>query len=169
MWTVDEVDEVLGADDGGLFRAAFGVTSGGNFSDPHHPDLTGRNVLTNRFEAEALAAERSMSRAELEGRLAGLRTRMFEARDQRVYPGLDHKVLTSWNGLMLGAISEAARVFDVPEWRAAAVANAGFLRSRLWIEHRLCHTYKDGVARIDGMLEDYAYLTCIGRPVKRSI
>ena len=108
VWTEDEVDQVLGAEDGEKFRRAYGVSAEGNFHDPHHPELTGRNVLTNRFDADVLADELAMPREELVGKLDAMRTSMFNARHKRIYPGLDDKILASWNGLMLAAISEAA-------------------------------------------------------------
>jgi uncharacterized protein YyaL (SSP411 family) len=87
-----------------------------------------------------------------------VRARLLTVRSQRIAPGLDDKVLTSWNGLLLGALAEAARVLGDDALREAAVRLGTFLRDEMWREGRLLHTWKDGLARIDGMLEDYAYL-----------
>jgi hypothetical protein len=74
-----------------------------------------------------------------------------------VPPGLDDKILASWNGLALAAFAEAARVLDDDSYRALAEANAAFVLGKMWRDGRLLHSYKNGVAKIDGMLEDYAY------------
>lgn len=76
----------------------------------------------------------------------------------RVWPGRDDKVITSWNGMMLRAFAEASRTLGRSDYRNVAVKNAEFLLSTLRRDGRLLHTYKDGVAKIEGFLEDYANL-----------
>jgi len=156
VWTLDEVRDVLGEDDARLFARAFPMTEGGNFYDPHHMELEGRNVLTRRYRSE-VPAEFGMTAAEFEVRIEELRPRLLEARSKRVPPGLDDKVLTSWNGLVLAAFAEAGRVLAEPRYVDIARANAGFVRDHVVVDGRLLHTWKDGKARIDGMLEDYTY------------
>jgi uncharacterized protein len=156
VWTIAEIEALLGAD-AALFEAYFGVTAEGNFRDPHHPELTGRNVLTNRADHAALAARFGLSVEALDAKVAELRAQVLAVRDGRIPPGLDDKVLTSWNGLVLAAFAEAARVLGEPRWRAIAERNAAFVRERLWNDGRLLHTYKAGRATVAGMLEDYAY------------
>jgi len=78
-------------------------------------------------------------------------------REARVHPGLDDKVLTSWNGLALAAFAEAARVLGDEGYRSVAERNAAFIRAHMWRDGRLLHTYKRGTARIDGLIEDYAF------------
>jgi len=157
VWTPDEVAAVLGDDDAALLNAVFAVTPDGNFLDPHHPELGRRTVLSRPRPLDAVAAERGIAVDELEGRVAGWRDRMWRAREERVHPGLDDKVLTSWNGLALAAFAEAGRVLDDERYREIARRNAGFVRARLWRDGRLRHVSTRGEARIDGMLEDYAY------------
>ncbi|MQA00088.1 MAG: DUF255 domain-containing protein [Dehalococcoidia bacterium] len=156
VWTPDEVTEVLG-EDAPLFNAVFGVSPEGNFEDPHHPEFGRRNVLSRPRLLLDVAAEFGMAPGDLETGVDEMRTRMLEAREQRVRPGLDDKVLTSWNGLALAAFAEAGRILGDDESLAVALRNARFVRERLWQDGRLLHTYKQGVARIDGLLEDYAY------------
>ena len=152
LWTVDQVADLLG-DDGGAFNQLFGVTREGNFYDPHNPELIGRNVLTRRTDPFPGGEDAGAFAARIEG----WRRALFEARAKRIPPQTDDKVLTSWNGLALAAFAEAARVFDDPRLREIAEGNARFVRERMWSGGTLLHTYKDGVARINGMLEDYAY------------
>jgi hypothetical protein len=91
--------------------------------------------------------------------LSEARRRLFESREQRVHPGRDEKVLTSWNGLMLAAFAEAARTLNRLDYREVAERNAEFLLRELRQENgRLVRTWKAGEAKLNGYLEDYAYL-----------
>jgi hypothetical protein len=156
VWTVAEVERALG-DDAALFSAHYGVTPEGNFEDPHHPELAGRNVLTTRRAVAEVAAEFGLTPDQAEAKLAAALAKLLAERETRVRPGLDDKVLTSWNGLALAAFAEAARVLGDERYRAIAGRNAAFVRENLWRDGRLLHTYKAGVAKVDGLLEDYAY------------
>ncbi|MGD1993280.1 MAG: thioredoxin domain-containing protein [Anaerolineae bacterium] len=138
VWTPDEIRDVLG-DEADPFIAAYGVTGGGNFE--------GKNILTFSGTAEERVA------------LAEARQRMLEARDSRIHPGRDEKVLASWNGLMLAAFAEAARTLRRDDYHQIAQRNAEFvLREMMTAQHRLWHTWKDGQAKVNGYLEDHAYL-----------
>jgi uncharacterized protein YyaL (SSP411 family) len=139
VWTPDEVREVLG-NDADAFMDAYGVTPGGNFE--------GKNILEFVGDVEQRPA------------LAGARRRLFEAREKRMHPGRDEKVLTSWNGLMLAASAEAARTLNRDDYSQVAERNAGFLLHKLREEKngRLLHSWKERDARLNGYLEDYAYL-----------
>ena len=152
LWTGDQVADLLG-DDAAAFNQIFGVSAEGNFYDPHNPELVGRNVLSRRTDP----FPRPSDPAALAECIEGWKRTLFEARARRIPPQTDDKVLTSWNGLALAAFAEAARVLGDPHLRDIAVRNARFVRERMWSGGVLLHTYKDGVARIEGMLEDYAY------------
>jgi hypothetical protein len=91
-------------------------------------------------------------------RLESARSKLFAAREQRVRPGRDDKLLTGWNALMVGALARAARVFDEREWRDAAQRAVDFLRTALWHDSKLLATYKDGRAHLNAYLDDHAYL-----------
>ncbi|WP_322795994.1 thioredoxin domain-containing protein [Tepidiforma sp.] len=156
LWTVAEIEAVLG-EDAPLALAWYGVTEQGNFFDPHHPELTGRSVLTARPDLEDLERRFGGDLDAILERVESIQQRLFEARQARVRPGLDDKVLTSWNGLALAAFAEAARVLDEPAYRQAAIELATFLRENLWRQGVLYHTWKAGQARVPGMLEDYTY------------
>ena len=157
VWTAAEVDSALGPEDGPLARALFGVGSEGNFRDPHHPDLTGRSVLSRQRPLADLSDQIGPDPEAVGHRIEGWRAELGRVREGRVAPGLDDKVLTSWNGLMLAAFAEAGRVLGDERYLQAALRNARFVRQELWNQGRLLHTYKQGIARIDGMLEDHAY------------
>ena len=157
VWTPDEVEAVLGAEDGRWFSEIFQVAENGNFEDPHHPEFGRRSVPSRYRSLDAVARELGQEASELAARLPGWREALLAERERRVRPGLDDKVLTSWNGLALAAFAEAARVLDDEGYLAIARRNAQFVRGALWRDGRLLHTYKAGVAKVDGLLEDYAY------------
>jgi len=146
IWMSAEIRGLLGAVrqsspqvEADTFMAAYGVTERGNFES--------RNILEFVGDMD--------QRAEL----AEARHSLFEAREQRVHPGRDDKVLTSWNGLMLAAFAEAARALNRDDYRQVAERNADFLLRELRNDKgRLWHTWKGGVAKINGYLEDYTHL-----------
>lgn len=149
VWSIDEVQEALDADDARIAIEYFGMTPGGNFE--------GHNILYVPNEAETVAARLNMSVDALHERLTAIKDRLFARRAGRIAPGLDDKVLTSWNGLMLASLAEAARVLDRADYRAAALRAGEFIRARLLVDgDRLLRTYKEGQSKLNGYLEDYA-------------
>jgi uncharacterized protein YyaL (SSP411 family) len=158
VWTPQEFEAVLGPGDAALAAAWYGVTERGNFQDPHHPEFGRRNVLSTWESPEAICSKFGLDPDGLASRIESIRQRLFAAREQRVRPGLDDKVLTSWNGLALAAFAEAGRVLGDDRYTGVARRNAAFLRREVWRNGRLLHTWKDGTAKVDGMLEDY---TCL--------
>jgi uncharacterized protein len=83
---------------------------------------------------------------------------LFDAREKRIKPYRDEKILTAWNGLMMRSFAEASRAFDRKDYLEIAIRNADFLLAKLRRDGRLLRTYKDGESRLNGYLEDYAYL-----------
>jgi uncharacterized protein YyaL (SSP411 family) len=139
VWTPNEIREVLGDNVAGAFIAAYGVTRQGNFE--------GKNILEFVGDLDRRPA------------LAEARRALFDAREERAHPGRDEKVLTSWNGLMLAAFAEAARALNRNDYRGVAERNAEFLLRELRLKNgRLLRTWKTGEAKLNGYLEDYAYL-----------
>ncbi len=147
-WTPAQVKDVLGEDDGELLCQHFGVDESGNFEH-------GQTVLHIALTAAHLAARTGSSEADVQRRLDEGKRRLFEAREKRVHPGRDDKLLAGWNGLMIRALAHAGRVFDRPDWLALARGAADFVLSRMLENGRLKRSFKDGQARIDGLVEDY--------------
>jgi uncharacterized protein len=146
VWTPQEFRDVLGGDADEMM-ALFGVSETGNFADPHHPEFGRRSVPYLPTGVAPELAERAET----------ARQKLLAARAARIQPGTDDKVLTSWNGLMLGALSDAARVTGDAHWLELAQRNRDFVRANLTLpDGSLLHTYKDGQAKIGGLLEDQA-------------
>ena len=139
VWSADEIDAVLG-EDAAAFKAAYDVRAGGNWE--------GRNVLRRVTPA---------GDAEAEARLAAARARLYAAREKRVRPARDDKILADWNGLTIAALARGAAVFEAPEFLAAARAAFAFVAETLRDgEGRLVHAWRAGRSGAAGMLDDYA-------------
>jgi len=138
VWTPAQLEEVLGADDAGFAAAAYGVTPEGTFE-------RGASVL--RLRADPADPER----------FARIRSALLAAREERVRPGRDDKVVAAWNGLAISALAEAGLLLDRPELIAAATGAAELLATVHLGDGRLIRTSRDGVAGAGaGALEDYA-------------
>ena len=151
VWTAAEIRSALGPDTE-MFMACYDVSDGGNWE--------GRNILNAPRDPAEVAEELGLEITEMERRLAGARQTLYDIRARRVWPGLDDKVLTAWNGLMLAAFAEAGRALDRPDYTAVATRNAQFLYANLRRrDGRLLRSWRDGVgARYNAYLEDYAFL-----------
>ena len=152
IWTPEQFTEVLGPDAPFAMRA-YGVTPEGNF------EHEGETVLHVGATPEVLALEFNLSLAEVGDRLKSVRQRLFEARAKRIRPGLDDKVLTSWNGLMIGTMAYAARALSEPRYREAAERAARFVLDRMKTPDALLRRWRDGEAKIDAYLDDYAFFS----------
>ena len=150
LWKADEVDALLGEEDGPLFRRYYDVSDAGNFE--------GKNILHTAHTLDVVAAAEGVSPERLREVVDHGRRVLYDARAKRIWPGLDDKVLTSWNAMMLHAFAEAARVLERDDWREAAVRNADLLLGALRPGGRLMRTYKERRAKIPAFLEDHALL-----------
>ncbi len=141
LWTPEQVHAELGQD-ASSFDSRYGVTSAG--------DLDGKSVLH-------LAALPDTNTVMLPARIVSMRRKMFDARGRRVRPHLDDKVLANWNGLMLAAYARAYQILGEEKDRQTAIDSARFLTRTMMPDGQLRHSYRNGKADIDGMLEDYAF------------
>jgi uncharacterized protein YyaL (SSP411 family) len=152
VWTPDEVLDILGADEGELFCELYDITEDGNFEGRNIPNLIQADIAT-------FAKRKSLDPAELVRRIEASRRKLFEAREQRVHPGKDDKILTSWNGLMIMALAKAAKALGEPRYAEAAAKATGFIRTKLRRDDgRLLARYRDGEAAFPAYLDDYAFL-----------
>ncbi len=141
VWSMDEIRTALGEGDARIFAAYYNITEAGNFE--------GKNILNVTRPADP----------ELRASLEESKRKLFELREQRIKPDRDEKVLTAWNGLMMASFAEAGVVLNRPDYTDAARRNAEFVLSNLRRDGALLRTWKAGVAKFNGYLEDYAFLT----------
>src|SRR5262245_43459392 len=149
VWTPDEITRLLGADVGEIFCRVYDVTDVGNFENKNilHPTLTVEQASKYfRLEQSAIAAL-----------LASAKEKLFVEREKRVKPFRDEKIITAWNGLALSGLAAALKISPRAEYLDAAKRTVDFFYAKLFRDGYLLHTYKDGVAKLLGYLDDYAF------------
>jgi hypothetical protein len=151
VWTEAEIEQLLGAADARVFNYCYDVSADGNWE--------GHTIL-NRPKTTAQASKvLGIDDAELATVLDRSRPKLFAARQQRIHPGRDDKVLVSWNGMMISALATAAQVLGDERYAAAARNAADFVLSTMRApDGKLLHSFKDGQARFNAYLDDYAHL-----------
>ena len=151
VWDLAEIREVLGPDRASTFAAVYDVSAGGNWE--------GKNILNLPEPIAAVAQRLARDPSTLQADLAESRAQLFAARERRIHPGKDTKILTSWNGLMLAALAEAGAILNQPRYVEAARRAADFLLQTMRTpEGRLLRTSRDGQAKLNAYLDDYANL-----------
>jgi uncharacterized protein YyaL (SSP411 family) len=151
IWSMDEIHEVL--DKSQLFNIvthAYGLTEAGNFE--------GRNIPYQAQDPESLSESFGSSVDDINQKLTQGKTILLAYREKRVRPGLDDKILTSWNGLLLSALSTASRVLGSKEEKKTAQQLADFLLRELRPKVGLLRSWRQGTARYPAYLEDHAAL-----------
>ena len=152
-WTKSEIVKILGGTaDADLFCLYYDVTDGGNWE--------GQTILCNNVALSTAAFKIGMSEDDAAKSIEDSAEKLLEARSRRTAPGLDEKILTSWNALFITALAKGYRVSGDRKYLDAAKKCVSFIVDNMLDGHVLMRTYKDGRAKIDGYLEDYAYLAC---------
>jgi hypothetical protein len=156
VWDKSEIDAILGKADAKIFNTYYNVRENGNFPSPEHYHAN-KNILHTPISDEAVAKILEISVEELNAELPKLEQKVLEVRGKRVRPGLDDKVLTSWNALMITAFAQGYQVLGDTQYRDAAVEAADFLLSDMIKDGQLLRTHRNGVSHLPAYLEDYAY------------
>ena len=148
VWKKSEIKEILG-DDAEIFCLYYDVTDGGNWE--------GNSILCNNINISAVAFHFGMSEEKIKEILICCSEKLLKVRSKRISPGLDDKVLTSWNALMITAFAKGYRVTGDAKYLNAAKNCVSFIETNLLDDAKLLRTYKNNIAKIDGYLEDYSY------------
>ena len=156
LWTEEEIRKVLTEEESLLVKKVFNINRIGNYSEENR---AGRNILHLTKSLPENASFLKLSVEELEDRLENARSKLFTARERRIHPGKDDKILTDWNGLMIAALAKCAQVFDEPEYAKAACKAADFILSKMREPKGLLyHRFREGEIAVPGFLDDYAFL-----------
>jgi len=148
VWKKSEIKEILG-DDTDLFCLYYDVTDGGNWE--------GNSILCNNISISAVAFHFGISEDKIHEILARCSEKLLNVRSKRVAPGLDDKILTSWNSLMITAFAKGYHVTGETKYLDAAKNCVSFIEKNLLSGDKLLRTYKNNTAKINGYLEDYSY------------
>jgi len=148
VWTKKEIKEILGSD-ADLFCLYFDVTDGGNWE--------GNSILCNNLNTSTVAFNFGISEQEVYEIINSCSKKLLEIRSKRISPGLDDKILVSWNSLMITAFAKGYRITNDVRYLDAAKNCIAFIEKSLFVDDNLLRTYKNGTAKINGYLEDYSY------------
>lgn len=159
LWTEEEIRQALSAEEADLIIRVFNVAKKGNFHEEATGKKGGRNILYVKGTRGEIAAELKISEQDLQRRLEDARGKLFTAREKRIHPHKDDKILTDWNGLMIAALAKGARVLDEPQYAEAAKEALDFiLKNMRNSDGRLLHRYRNGEAALPAYVDDYAFL-----------
>jgi hypothetical protein len=159
VWTEDEIRQILKGEEANLIINMFNVKKSGNFKDEASGKNTGANILHLEKTLTEVAYKNKTSVDELKERVETARQKLFTARNKRIHPHKDDKILTDWNGLMIAALAKGAQVCNEPEYADAAKRAANFILTDMRRQDgRILHRYRDGHAAILANVDDYAFL-----------
>jgi uncharacterized protein YyaL (SSP411 family) len=151
-WTPAQVAEIIGKDAGGIFCRAYGISPQGNFEE-------GMSIPHIEKPFEYLARDMSIGLAELEENLEDGRRKLLEAREKRVHPLKDDKILVAWNGLMIAALARGSQALGEMSYARAAAGAADFILQKMLTPNgRLYRRYRQGELANPGYADDYAFL-----------
>ncbi len=150
VWTPEEVRSLVGEEDYPAVAARFGFDREANFEGKWHAHVYA--------SVESVGEHLGLSIEEVQAHIASGRGKLFQAREQRVRPGRDDKILVSWNALMIRGMAQAARHFDEPLYLDSAQRALAFIKATMWSDGRLLATCKDGRAHLSAYLDDYVFL-----------
>ena len=148
-WTPDELEATLGREQADIIKTVYAVGP--------TPTFEGRYILNTPKPLSTIAEDLNMSETALREIIDASRENLYVQRKRRPAPLRDEKILTAWNALMISAYARAGLAFDRPEYTRRAAAAAQFILNNLYVGGRLFRSYKDGTARHNAYLEDYAF------------
>jgi len=149
VWKKQEIEKILG-EDSEIFCIYYDVTDGGNFE--------GNTILANNINASSLGFKFGKSESEIQNIISKCSDKLLEVRNKREQPGKDDKVITSWNGLMISAFLSGHRITDDSKYLDIAKESIDFFESNFKENHILHRTFKNGKPKLNGYLDDYAYM-----------
>ncbi|MFD1848667.1 thioredoxin domain-containing protein [Oceanobacillus bengalensis] len=151
VWDYEEIYEILGTELGELYTKTYDITPQGNFEGNNIPNLIDQDL-------EYVAREHNLPLVVLKEKLEKARAKLLTAREKRIYPHVDDKVLTGWNGLMIAALSKAGKVIGNTEYIQMAETAMNFAQEKLFLDGRLMARYRDGETKFNAYIDDYAFL-----------
>jgi uncharacterized protein YyaL (SSP411 family) len=158
LWTEQEIRNTLSPEDANLAVKLYAVEARGNFDEPG-VKRSGKNILHLAKPLDELAVELHMTIDQVIPRLGKIQKNLFAAREKRVHPSRDDKILTDWNGLMIAALARASQVLGEKRYLEVATKAANFFLNKMNGKNgTICHRYVKGERAIEGFLDDYAYL-----------
>lgn len=157
VWPLAKLSEVLGAEDGAYFAEVYGFQEEGNYREESNGERSGKNIPHLKQPIDTLAPSTEGDAPDPVARLAELRDKLLAERLTWPQPHKDDKVLTSWNGLMIGALARAGRLLEEPDYVEAAGNAAQLILDEMVRDDKLLRTRRNDDARLPGYLDDYVF------------
>ena len=159
VWDAKEINSLIDGAAADLFNSVYTVSPEGNFIDEATGERPGTNILYRSKALQDIISEMNITEESSLEILENARDILFTAREKRIHPHKDDKILTDWNGLMIAALSKAGRVLDKPEYIRAAEKTVSFINANMIdSDGKLLHRYREGSAAINGNVDDYAFM-----------
>ena len=158
LWTEEEIDSLLTAEETALFKASYGVEKDGNVLHDPQQEFVGRNILYLEKDLAEVARAARLSEQEAGELLEKARAKLLSRRQTRTAPHLDDKIITAWNGLMISALARAAMILGEDRYLLAAARSTDFLLKNLMVNGDLKRRWREGEARYPAGLDDYSFL-----------
>jgi len=160
LWTREDIVSRLDAKDADIFLAGYGIQADGNVAQDPMQEFSGRNILYRARDNDEIAATLGVKKDEVAKSLTASKELLFKARRQRRRPHLDDKVITAWNGMMIGALARGSRILHEPQLLTEALRTATFIKEKLYDGGRrtLMRRYRNQETGLPGQLADYSYL-----------
>lgn len=158
VWTIAELQQLLGEEEGTLFAKVYRFEEDGNFAEEATGHKTGENIPHLSMSIDEYAEMNALNAEELHRQMSQMRQQLFEVRERRVHPAKDDKILADWNGLMIAALAKAGRALGKKEYTAAARRSFDFVLTSMRDGEQLLHRWRDGEAAVPAFLDDYAFL-----------
>ena len=160
LWSRTHVQELLGSPAAEIFIHSYGLEENGNVEQDPHDEFTGLNILARRHDAQQTAAALELDADQVVQSLEESRKKLMQERDRRRRPHLDDKILTSWNGMVIGALARGGAILQEPAYLEASARTAEFIKEHLYDEdtRTLMRRYRNGTAGLAGQLDDYCFL-----------
>ncbi len=158
IWKWDEIKSTLNPDEFSFVKEVFNISENGNFKHEVSLEKSGGNVLAMNAAPKILAERLNISLADFYRELNSVRKKLFAAREKRVHPNKDDKILTDWNGLMIAALSKAGRVFNKPEYTEAAEKAIGFIYDKMFEGQELMHRFRGNHRAVYANADDFSFL-----------
>ena len=151
VWTSQEIDQLLAPEEVDIYKDYFTIKDQGNWEE-------GKNILYRELDEQEIIKKYNLTKEALSAVIKSGNQKLFQAREKRIRPGLDDKILTSWNALMLTGLIDAYKATNEQKFADMAMKNAAFLKKfMMQDDYRLQRNYKDGQVKINGFLDDYAF------------
>ena len=157
LWTVEDMNKILDENELKFVKIVFDVKNDGNFNDDYSKP-SNKNILHMKHDIKELQNLLNLDQKEIEEKIENIRVKLYNAREKRIHPHKDDKILTDWNGLMIASLSKASQVFNDAKYSDVAKDAADFILRELVNNYRLMHRYRADEAGISANLDDYSFM-----------